>query len=240
MTTWNLKALLHDLHDDIEDRLARSRKLMGHPDAKGDASEDVWLELFRKYLPKRYQVEKAFVVDSDGEFSDQMDVVIFDRQYTPFIFLFEGSMIIPAESVYAVFECKQDLTKGHIEYARNKIASVRRLKRTSLPIPYAGGEYPAKGLMPILGGILTFETKWADVFGDAFQRAARGVGHDQLDFGCIAGHGFFYRCPSEGDFEYDTDRKPATGFLFKLISELQKLGTVPMIDVDAYADWLTE
>lgn len=240
MATWNLKDLLYDLHDDIQDRLARSRKLMGHSTAKGDASEDVWLELFQKYLPKRYQVEKAYVVDSNGEFSDQMDIVIFDRQYTPFIFLFEGSMIIPAESVYAVFECKQDFTKEHIEYARKKISSVRRLKRTSLPIPYAGGEYPAKELMPILGGILTFETKWADVFGDPFQKAASGLGQDQLDCGCIASHGFFYRLSSEEDFQHDTDRKPATGFLFKLISELQKLGTVPMIDIDSYAKWLTK
>jgi hypothetical protein len=30
---------------------------MGHTLAKGDASEKVWLELLKKYLPQRYQAE---------------------------------------------------------------------------------------------------------------------------------------------------------------------------------------
>ncbi len=39
--------------------------------------------------------------------------------------------------------------------------------------------------------------------------------------------------PASRDF-----RKPATAFLFKLISQLQFSGTVPMIDIQAYARWL--
>ena len=69
-------------------------------------SEAVWLELLNSYLPTRYQAAKAVVVDSEGAFSDQIDVVVFDRQYSPFIFRFEGQTVIPAESVYAVFEAK--------------------------------------------------------------------------------------------------------------------------------------
>jgi len=34
--------------------------------------------------------------------------------------------------------------------------------------------------------------------------------------------------------------RPATAFLFNLISRLQFSGTVPMIDVQAYARWLTK
>ena len=107
-------------------------------------SENVWLDLLNTYLPKRYQAAKAHVVDSNGTFSDQIDVVVYDRQYSPFIFRYEEQTIIPAESVYAVFEAKQTLNKEHIEYAREKVASVRRLHRTSLPIPHAGGTYPPK------------------------------------------------------------------------------------------------
>ena len=32
--------------------------------------------------------------------------------------------------------------------------------------------------------------------------------------------------------------KAATAFLFELISRLQEMATVPMIDVRAYAEWL--
>jgi hypothetical protein len=99
-------------------------------------------------------------VDSEDAFSEQMDVVIFDRQYSPFIFRFQGQTIVPAESVYAVFEAKQSIDAGQVEYARKKVASVRRLRRTSLPIPHAGGTYPPRPLPKILGGLLTFESDW--------------------------------------------------------------------------------
>src|SRR5713226_896940 len=109
MSNWSLSQLLAGLHDDIEQRLAIARKSFSHPGTKGNASEHVWLELLQNYLPQRYQAATAHIVDSKGQFSDQIDVVIFDRQYSPFIFKFEGQTIIPAESVYAVFEAKQAL-----------------------------------------------------------------------------------------------------------------------------------
>lgn len=121
-----------------------------HPGTKGDASESVWLELLTAYLPQRYQAAKAHVVDSRGVFSDQIDVVVFDRQYSPFIFKYQEETIIPAESVYAVFEAKQSINASQVSYAHKKVASVRRLHRTSLPIPHAGGTYPAKPLIPHL------------------------------------------------------------------------------------------
>lgn len=237
---WDLKKLLEGLHQDIQSQLKKARSLLGHPVSKGDASEGIWLELFRQYLPERYRAESATVVDSNGKFSDQIDVVIFDRQYTPFIFRFKGEMIVPAEAVYAVFECKQDLNKAHVEYAQKKVASVRELYRTSLPIPHAGGEYPAKKLMPILGGILTFESKWSPAFGESFRDCLMDDPNMAMDIGCVAEHGFFFRNGHPSRIRVDEDRKPATGFLFKLIAELQKLGTVPMIDIEAYADWLTD
>src|ERR1700759_4141588 len=82
MAEWSLEKVLEGLHDDIHQQLETARKALAHPGTKGDASEEIWLELFNKYLPKRYQAEKAHVVDSAGNFSQQMDVVIFDRQYS--------------------------------------------------------------------------------------------------------------------------------------------------------------
>ena len=111
MTTWSLSQLLAGLHDDIQQRLETVRKSFGHQGTKGDASEKVWLELLQTYLPRRYQAEKAHVVDSNGTFSEQIDVVVFDRQYSPFIFCYEGEIIIPAESVYAIFEAKQSINR---------------------------------------------------------------------------------------------------------------------------------
>jgi hypothetical protein len=229
------------LHDDIQRRLEIVRQSFGHPGTKGDASEEVWLQLLKTYLPQRYQATKAHIVDSRGIFSEQIDVAVFDRQYSPFIFHYEGETIIPAESVYAVFEAKQTINKDLIEYAQKKVASVRRLHRTTLPIPYAEGTYPAKPLIPIIGGILTFESDWSPAFGAALQNALQNENTEgRLDLGCIAAHGYFCLDDGSGSYEFVPKGKPATAFLLKLISELQFSGTVPMIDVQAYARWLAE
>jgi len=224
---------------DIQQKLETVRKSFGHPGTKGDASEKVWLELLQTYLPRRYQAASAHIVDSEGVFSEQIDVVVFDRQYSPFIFHYQGETIIPAESVYAVFEAKQAINADNVAYAKKKVASVRRLTRTSLPIPYAKGTYPPKPLIPILGGILTFESDWMPAFGHPLSDALdAGDGDGRLDFGCIAAHGYFALNPQSNAYETHVGGKPATGFLFMLISQLQFSGTVPMIDIQAYARWL--
>ena len=170
MTTWSLSQLLAGLHDDIQQRLETVRKSFGHPGTKGDASEQVWLQLLQTYLPHRYQAATAHVVDSRGAFSEQIDVVVFDHQYSPFIFRYEGQIIIPAESVYAVFEAKQVIDAAQVRYAQQKVSSVRKLHRTSLPIPYAEGTYPPKPLIPIYGGLLTFESEWNPPLGQALSK----------------------------------------------------------------------
>lgn len=237
MTNWNLTTLLEGLHDDIHQRLEMARKTMGDMVAKGDASENIWLKLFQEYLPKRYQTERAFVVDSYGNFSQQMDIVIFDRQYSPFIFKYEEKLIVPAESVYAVFEAKQTVNKGFIEYAQGKVESVRKLHRTSLPIPHAGGTYPAKPPIDIIGGILCFESDWNPGLGDPLKNVMETNKHG-LDCGCVAAHGHFFFDKDQKEYVYQNSGKPATIFLFKLISQLQFSGTVPMIDIMAYSKWI--
>jgi hypothetical protein len=240
MNDWSLQRLLAKLHGDIEHRLKTAREAFGHPVTKGDASEGVWLDLLQKYLPKRYQAAKAHVVDSAGAFSEQIDVLVFDRQYSPFIFEFEGQTVIPAESVDAVFEAKQTISADLVKYAQRKVESVRKLHRTSLPIPHAGGTYPAKVPGHILGGLLTFESEWSPPLGDPLIEAlSRGGSGGLLDLGCVAAHGTF-GCDASGCHAPTLGGKPATAFLFELIARLQATATVPMIDIREYATWLAK
>lgn len=239
MSDWSLPELLKNLHQDIEHRLSTVRRTMAHPGTKGDGSENVWLDLFNSYLPERYRATKAHVVDSKGFFSDQLDVVIFDRQYSPFVFQYEEQIIIPAESVYAVFEAKQTMNLGMVEYAQRKVDSIRKLHRTSLPIPYAKGTYPPKPLIPIIGGLLTLESDWKPALGEPLiNQLKEDLNGGLLNIGCAASHGYFFYDKERKNFDIHPENKAATAFLFKLISELQFSGTVPMIDIQAYGDWL--
>ena len=232
--TWSLPTLLDELNSEVAADLARARNTLGHPTDLGDATEEIWIELFNKYLPKRYHAIKATVCDSTGAFSEQIDVVIHDRQYTPLVFTFKEKHVVPAESVYAVFESKQEMNAAHIGYAHGKIASVRQLHRTSLPVPTIDGTKRAKQLTPIMGGILTLTSRWNPVFGDTMLGHLEGVAEEgSLDFGCVADVGNFWR-NAEG-YSLMQQSKPVTRFLLELMSRLQAVATVPMIDRRAYA-----
>jgi hypothetical protein len=236
--SWSLSELLRGLHRDIEQRLKTAREAFAHSGTKGDASENVWRQLLREYLPQRYQCEAAHIVDSNNQFSEQIDVVVFDRQYSPLMFNYEGQKIIPAESVYAAFEAKQTINAKLVTYARQKIASVRKLHRTSLPIPYAAGTYAPKPLPHIIGGVLTFESDWNPPLGQPLNEALAGGDADsRLDLGCVAAHGIF-QCDESACYAVTPGGSPAAAFLLELITRLQVSATVPMIDVRAYTRWL--
>lgn len=115
-------------------------------------------------------------MDANGACSEQVDVVIFDRQYSPFILNEKPSCVryIPAESVYAVLEVKQNLDRQHVVYAGKKVASIRRLERTSAPVATIDG-VRKRETFPILGGIITSESDWNPPLGHPFEDAVKSL-----------------------------------------------------------------
>ncbi len=240
----NLKSIFLGLQNQMRAKLSAGREILFHNTTKGDASELNWKEWLQAYIPKRYQVDKAFVVDSENNFSQQLDLVIYDRQYSPFVFNQDGAIYIPAESVYAVFEVKQEFNKENLEYAGDKIKSVRMLKRTSAPIVHAGGKIQEpKPPFRILGGMLTLSSGWADPFGSSFQNCLDKLGvESQVDIGCVLEKASFSvsyadKSPS---FELSTEEEALIYFFLKLLVKLQSLGTVPAMDIEAYARALSK
>lgn len=213
-------------------------KVIRHPGDQGVVSEDRWLEVFRRYLPNRYQVARGTVIDSFGGQSDSLDVVIFDRHYTPTLLDQENHRFIPAEAVYAVMEAKPEFTKDYLEYAGKKAASVRKLHRTSVAIAHAGGEFKPKAHFEIVSGIIAPKSSWSDGLGTSFQNNLPNANSlERIDCGCALAHGAF------DFFDGNTLRVvPAVGalvyFLFRLLGKLQGFGTVPAIDWTAYASIL--
>lgn len=209
--------------------------IVNHSADKGDNSEENWIKWFRAYLPKRYKAAKATVIDSQGNISDQIDLVLYDAQYSYLALNQNGILYIPAESVYAVFEIKQDLTKSHMEYAGKKAESVRRLFRTSASIPYAGGVYPPKPLHRILAGILTTFSGWAEPFGNSFQRCLMEyMKNQQIDCGCVLQGGAFYFDYNTNNLRKSKQEESLVYFFLQLLILLQNMGTVPAIDLAEY------
>lgn len=237
--TVDLHSILTNHQTSLLAQLDASRSIFENAEAKGDATEFQWLEVIDKFLPQRYLCSAAFVLDCRGDVSQFIDVVIHDRHYCPLLFEQGGQRYIPAESVYAAFEVKQALSKGHIEYAADKGASVRRLHRTNIPFQHAGGIQTPRPLFPIITGILATESSWNPPFGDPFREAISNTGGNgtHLDLGCALRHGAFDVTWAGDNLAEMTISEAAASlmfFLLRLFGHLQALGTVPAIDLAAY------
>lgn len=234
----DLRAVFLGLQEQMAASLTATRQVVQHPGAKGEAAELHWLTTLNNHLPIRYRADKAFVLDCDGKISDQIDVVIYDRQYSPFLFNQNNAKYVPAESVYAVFEVRQELNAGNFKYASEKARSVRGLRRTSAPILHAGGKYGAKEPPPIIAGILALGNEWNPSFGDPFVAAIRGSAPpERLDLGCALRYGGFDIKYAEGKEPTIAVSKPDTALIFfflKLLARLQQSGTVGAIDLGEY------
>jgi len=235
-----MKQLLISLQRQLSVTLQSNRETLCHPPTKGEATEDEWICLLKNHLPNRYQVDKAFVIDSEGSQSEQIDVVIYDRQYTPLLYNQKDKHIfVPAESVYAIFEVKQELDKDKIEYAGKKIESVRNLKRTSATIVDVGKTVSARPVTPILGGIMTSDSSWNPTFGKSFEKTIKALKSQQrIDLGITLTKGSFdisYTLENDIKTKIEEGETALLYFFFNLLWRLQRLGTVPAID---YAEYL--
>ena len=233
----HLDSLFLDLQREMIARLNTNRTQITHPGTKGDATELDWINMFRVYFPKRYSVEKAIVIDNHGDLSEQIDIVIFDNQYSPFLFRRDGAVYVPSESVYAVLETKQDLNRSNLVYAAKKAASVRRLKRTSARITHAGGIYRPKPLHEIVSGIVALESSWSPTFGQPFTKVMKSLTRTQkIDLGCVLRAGSFEASYNNAGIAYEFSERDHSllFFFFRLLRRLQIIGTVPAIDILEY------
>ena len=220
------------------------REAVDHGGTLGDETELAWRDFLAGVLPNRYQVADGFVVDADGRRSDQIDVIVFDRQYSPPLFMGGRVQYVPSESVYAVFEIKQKIDNRNLRLASSKAASVRKLRRTSVEIPSAEGALDPKPLHGILAGILALSNSFADNFEVTLREMMdRSSEEQRLDLGCAARDGSFrvsYLASGVGGIELSSGSSSLVAFLFQFLSALQAIGTVPAIDYSEYARGLLQ
>lgn len=233
----DLHGLFVLLQEQLKASLCTKKQAVSHGPSKGKDAELDWVNMLRKHLPCRYKVSIAFVVDSNGKMSDQIDIVIYDHHYSP-VFYNEGeTLYIPAESVYSVIEVKTVLDRDDLKYASEKSTSVRSLYRTSDKIPHAGGYYDSVIPKFIPAGVVATSCDWKPCFGLPFESTLKSFTLDeQINFGCIIEEGSF-----ETDYENFSIRKSSkdTGRVFFFLTLLRILGqiaTVPRIRVDDYLD----
>ncbi len=222
--TIDIQKLFSALDEEMRLKLSSKIDEITHPTTKGTESELNWTGLLKTYLPERYKISSGFVVDYKGNRSDQIDIIIYDRHFTPFIFQGENTVFIPAEGVYAVFEVKPDFSKTNYNYAVRKLRSVQELKRTTAEFVHASGKN-TKELFNIIGGLLT-ASNGSDI---QFKKL-----DNQSDLSIVVSLSTGVKVIHDGILEKNNNTNILSFFLLKLIERMRALGSVPALEVDKY------
>ena len=199
-----------------------------HPVGNGDNSESGWKEFLNKILPKKYGVDNGYVIDYEGNISDQIDIIIYDNLYSPYI-MSSGSGVkyIPAEAVYAIVEVKPTMTK---------VESVKKLKRTRRGVTVAGIRRPKPKLTNILGILLTKESNITkdETIKNYLEE------YTNINLLCALDKYTIFCDRSSSTFEIEkiNEDEALLGLYFYLNNELYELGTVAGIDIREYANAL--
>lgn len=104
---------------------------ISHNPSDGRFREDL-IKTILDIIPQKYSVRNGFVVDSNGNVSKEMDLIIFDDIYVPRFFM-ESYSVIPIESVVAVVQVKTTLDINKLINAIDNLNSIDNL------IPEKGG-----------------------------------------------------------------------------------------------------
>lgn len=227
-----------------------------HNGVKGEVNEEHFIATLRRYLPRRYGIDQGIVIDSHGQTSDQIDIIIYDPQYTPPLLDQQSHRYILAEAVYAVIEAKAMINKVNImDHAVKHAESVRRLHRSSNRIVDARGSIDGKkscdgstkAIFPLLAGIVALDAEWkGGLDSEAFKDIISSLkGNQTISFGFAAtdlafdlAHAPFDTTLAHGALTFSHIEGSLAWFLFNLLKRLQQLGTVPAVDWDQYRNVL--
>jgi hypothetical protein len=208
-----------------------------HASTAGAATEQRWIKLLNSYLPQRYRAASAFIVDARGHRSRQIDIAVYDNFYSPLLFPHSSGLHLAAESVYAIFEVKQTLTRQLLGDAAVKAASVRALHRTSVSVIAAGRRRPALQLPPVLAGVLAFDSVWRGTISTNLPAVLRSLpAAERLDLGCVLNEAAFEHAGSR--VHLSTPAESLIFLILRLMDRLRALGTAPAADLMAYGSSL--
>ena len=120
-----------DVGHDLVTAFTRARKGTT-PGLVGDATERPVRDRLEQILPRGIAVGSGCIIDTNGNTSRQIDVVLYERYICP-VFSINNSpetTYYPCEGVIAVGEIKAGLGSKELGDAFTKIASVKRLSET--------------------------------------------------------------------------------------------------------------
>ena len=105
-------------------------EVVHHPGDRGTEREDILEQFLAPLLPQQFGIGRGEIRATNGKWSKQEDLIIYDRITCPRLFVGTRTQIFPAESVAAVIEVKTSLGTKQIQEASTNISKARILEKT--------------------------------------------------------------------------------------------------------------
>ncbi len=126
----HLSDIFRMLAHQMQELFSETLRHVDHPLEVGIARERLLVAFLRRFLPERYGIDTGFVVDTRGNISKQIDIVIYDKVISPIFELPGNIKYFPCECVVAVGEVKSTITnRKTLSDALGKLKSVQELDR---------------------------------------------------------------------------------------------------------------
>jgi len=125
----DLKGIFDEVSKQMKSDFVKAQKSLSHAGLKGEVNEETVRKFLRQYLPKTLDITTGMLVDSNGNQSRQLDIIICDSVKTPIFFQSRETRVIPIECAYAVIEVKAFLDKSELEKSYENIKSVKSLSK---------------------------------------------------------------------------------------------------------------
>jgi hypothetical protein len=120
--------IIYENYNQLNAKMAQELGLASfHSGITGNAREEMWMNLFRNIIPRKFSLAQGvMIIDSDRNVSKEVDIAVFDEQYTPYVFQYNTLKFIPIEAVVVAIECKS--SELNEEALKKWACSINRLK----------------------------------------------------------------------------------------------------------------
>lgn len=119
---------IHENYQNVNKLMVSELNLAStHGGLSGNFREEMWMKFFRNIVPKKFSLAQGvIIIDSNGNMSNEVDIAIYDEQYTPYVLQYGSLKFIPIEAVACVVECKsQSLPKDDLVKWCDKINNLK-------------------------------------------------------------------------------------------------------------------
>jgi len=146
-----LEAVFHGIKEKMLIDFKEISSQITHRGSKGKMREiEIIKEYLSKYLPGNIGISNGEIIATNDFVSSECDIVLYEKNSTPYLIHKDGYQVFPIECIYGVIEIKSLLDSKQLQDSIHKIKELKKM-------PKAAYE-PQKG--PVIKETTLYGKKW--------------------------------------------------------------------------------